>query len=98
MKKQSIHVFAKWQVAVGELDKVLAYLPQLAEKSRAEAGNLYYKVYQDNADPDMLLLNEAYRDEEALNAHRNSAHYQEIVVTKVLPLLKGREVSLTHEL
>lgn len=98
MNKQSIHVFAKWQVTAGEIDTVLACLPELAEKSKAEAGNLYYKAYQDNADPNIVVLNEAYVNEEALNAHRNSPHYQNIVVAKIIPLLKGREVTLTHEL
>ncbi|RBQ03982.1 putative quinol monooxygenase [Pedobacter miscanthi] len=98
MNKQNIHVFAKWQVTAGEIDTVLDCLPELAEKSRAEAGNLYYKAYQDNTDPNIIMLNEAYADQEALNAHRNSSHYQDIVVAQIVPLLKNREVTLTHEL
>lgn len=98
MNKQSIHVFAKWQITEGELNTVLDYLPELAEKSTAEPGNLYYKVYQDNADPNSIMLAEAYQDEEALTAHRNSKHYQDIVVAKIVPLLKERQVMFTHEL
>ncbi|WP_025141920.1 putative quinol monooxygenase [Pedobacter jeongneungensis] len=98
MNEQNIHVFAKWQIIEGELHNVLAYLPELAEKSTAEPGNLYYKVYQDNADPNLIMLNEAYQDEEALVAHRNSQHYQDIVVAKIVPLLKERQVMLTHQL
>jgi len=98
MNEQNIHVFAKWQIIEGELYTVLAYLPELADKSTAEPGNLYYKVYQDNTDPNLIMLNEAYQDEEALVAHRNSQHYQDIVVAKIVPLLKERQVMLTHQL
>lgn len=97
MNDSIIYVFAKWLVAEGQLDTVLAYLPELAAKSTAEPGNLYYTVFQDRSEPGSLMLSEAYRDEAALTAHRNSAHYQEIVVARILPLLQDRQLMLSHQ-
>src|ERR1044071_6954402 len=98
MKKQTIHVFAKWQVKEGQLDAVLSLLPELAKESSAETGNLFYFVHQHQSEPNTLLLFEGYRDEAALNAHRNSAHFQAIVTDRIIPLLAGREGSLATPL
>lgn len=93
-----IHVFAKWQVRPGQLDAVLGLLSQVARDSTAEEGNLFYEVHQGNADKNTLVLFEGYRDEAALSAHRNSEHFQAIVVGQIVPLLEAREVVLTTPL
>jgi autoinducer 2-degrading protein len=98
MKDQSIHVFAKWQIAEGQLATVLELLPLVAQKSSDEPGNLYYNVFQDRTAPDTIMLSEAYRDEVALTEHRNSDHYKNIVIDKIIPLLANREVVLTNKL
>lgn len=92
MNKQAIHVFAKWRVKPGHLDEVLNLLPQVAKASVAEAGNLFYMVHRVNSDSNVLLLFEGYRDEAAAAAHRNSEHFQSIVVARIIPLLEDREV------
>nr|WP_309917833.1 MULTISPECIES: hypothetical protein [unclassified Arcicella] len=45
-----------------------------------------------------MQFSEAYKDESALNDHRNSAHFQSIVVNKIVPLLANREVYSTHQI
>jgi (4S)-4-hydroxy-5-phosphonooxypentane-2,3-dione isomerase len=92
-----IQVFAKWQVKTGHIATVLELLPELAARSSAEEGNIYYRVYQDRSAPDTLVLAEAYRDEEAITVHRESAHYQDIVVGQIVPLLEDRQVNLTRQ-
>jgi quinol monooxygenase YgiN len=94
----TLHVFAKWQVKEGRLDTVLNLLTEVVKKSKAEEGNLFYKVHQDNAAANTLLLFEGYKDEAALEAHRNSAHFQKIVVGEIVPLLEAREVMVTSQL
>lgn len=98
MNTQPIHAFAKWQVKQGHLDTVLNLLPELIRKSTLEKGNRLYQVYQDNSNVNGLLLYEAYEDESALQEHRNSEHFQTIVIGKIIPLLQGREVMLTTQL
>lgn len=95
---QSIFIFAKWQVKNGELQTVLDLLPSLIEKSKNEEGNLFYKIYQDNSEPNTLILNESYRDMASIESHKNSDHYQEIAIKQIIPLLENREVILASKL
>jgi len=98
MESSPIYVIAKWKVKPGELANVLALLPEVARASSAEEGNLFYKIQQDNTDPDTLLLFEGYKDETAAAEHRKSAHFQTIVVDKIVPLLASREINVTTPL
>jgi len=98
MEQKPVTVFAKWQVKEGELHTVLNLLTEVALKSTAEEGNLFYKVHQNNADANTLLLFEGYRDEVALTAHRESEHFQTLVIGQIVPLLAQREVTIATEL
>jgi len=98
MNQQTINVFAKWQVKEGKLNTVLDLLAEVAKQSRAEEGNLFYKINQSSTDANTLLLFEAYKDEAAVADHRGSAHFQTIVVGQIVPLLENREVFVTTEL
>lgn len=91
-------VIVKWKIKASETARILELLPELAEKSRAEAGNISYAVYQSETDPNELILHECYADAAAAEAHRNSAHYQKIVATEVLPHLEVREVTFVRQL
>ncbi|MBP7554893.1 MAG: antibiotic biosynthesis monooxygenase [Chitinophagaceae bacterium] len=98
MKPQAIYVFAKWQVKKENLQEVLKLLPEMVNNSKKEDGNLFYNVHKSVADPHTLLLFEGYRNEEALDKHRNSAHFNALVVDQIVPLLENREVVIAHEL
>jgi quinol monooxygenase YgiN len=98
MSQKPIYVFARWQVKEGQLDTVLNLLPEVVTKSTAEEGNLFYTVHQSNSDVNTLVLYEGYKDEAALNEHRNSAHFQTLVIGEIIPVLEDREVILTTQL
>ena len=98
MDMQEIHVFAKWQVKEGKLETVLNLLDEVISKSTAEKGNLFYRLHQDISDSNSLVLFEGYRDQAALETHRNSEHFQVTVIGKIIPLLENREVVLATEL
>src|SRR5690348_7151994 len=87
-----VYVFAKWQVKEGNLQQVLTLLKEAAQSTAAEEGNLLYKLHQSSSDPNTILLYEGYVDEAAAMQHRESDHYQEIVVKAIIPLLDNREV------
>lgn len=97
MIPQAIITFAKWQVKKDSIEAVLNLLPELIEKSIAEEGNSQYKIYRGNFESNLFILFEAYRDERSLETHRNSSHFQEIIVKQIVPLLENREVILTSE-
>lgn len=91
-----IYVFAKWQVKEGNLATVLSLLKQAAQKSQEEKGNLLYKTHQSTTDANTILLYEGYVDEAAAEEHRNSDHFQNIVIQSIIPLLESREVVMTR--
>lgn len=98
MTQKTIITFAKWQVKEGHLQEVLSLLKEAVSKSTAEDGNLKYEVYQGNENPNTLMLFEEYIEQDALNFHRNSPHFQEVVVGKIVPLLENREVLISSQL
>ena len=98
MEQQPVYVFAKWQVKEGELDTVLSLLNEVVQKSTAEGGNMFYNIHQSNTEPNTLILAEAYVSEAAVATHRESEHFQSVVVGKIVPLLAAREVILSTRL
>lgn len=90
-----VHVFATWKVTEGEIENVLNLLKTVQQESEKENGNLFYKIHQSNSDLNTLVLFEGYTSEAAVAAHRNSAHFQEVVLEKIVPLLENREIVLT---
>jgi (4S)-4-hydroxy-5-phosphonooxypentane-2,3-dione isomerase len=95
MNQKAIYVFAKWRVKEGELEKVLSLLADVTKESVKEEGNLVYTAHQSTTDANLILLYEGYRDEQAVEVHRGSEHFQKLVVGGIVPLLAEREVVLT---
>lgn len=89
-----ITVVARWQPLDGKLGEVLAALAAMRPQTLAEPGCLGYEVYRGVDGPYQLLLLEHYRDQAALEAHRQSEHYQSLVIGRALPLLAERQVEL----
>ncbi len=98
MEHTNIFLFARWQVKEGQMATVLELLPALVANTRKEKGNLQYHIYQNNTDGNQLLLFEAYRDKDAVDAHRSSDHFKQIVLEQIVPLLESREAALASEL
>ena len=98
MGKKSVYTFATWRVKQGQLAAVLTSLAELMVKSTAEEGNLLYQIHQSNTDANTLILFEGYQDESALAEHRNSEHFQALVIGKIVPLLESREIVITTRL
>ena len=99
MSAAPLYILARWRVREGALDTVLGLLPELIAASRREPGNQLYRVFQHGAaDQRTLVLLEGYADRAALEAHRQSEHFQRIVVGRIVQLLEEREVSELIEL
>lgn len=95
MKKELI---VKWKIKASETSRILGMLPEMAEKTKGEPGNLAYNVFQSESDPNEIILHEAYVDDAAVEAHRNSEHYLRIVAAEIRPHLEGREVVFVRQL
>lgn len=93
-----VHVFATWKVKEGQLENVLELLKTVHTESIKEEGNLFYKIHQSNSDANTIVLFEGYINEAAVEEHRNSAHFQDFVLGKIVPLLDTREILLATPL
>ncbi|GAA1230521.1 putative quinol monooxygenase [Oryzihumus leptocrescens] len=86
-------VIARWLPRPGAESAVTEALPALVRASRAEPGCLGYQALPDPETGGFLLL-ERYADEAALDEHRASAHFQQLVLGQLVPLLAERDVTV----
>jgi quinol monooxygenase YgiN len=59
----------------GKAEELKALLVGMAPHSRGEPGNLRWDVWQDQSQPDRFVIDELYRDDAAIDAHRQTPHY-----------------------
>lgn len=87
-------VAAHFRAQADQEETVRLLLLQAAAAVRAaEPGNLIYTAHQDPKNPAQFFIYEQYADQTALEAHRNSPHYQDLVVKQIGPLLAERAVT-----
>ena len=77
-----IKIVAKQTVQEGKAEEFLATAKELIEKSRAEAGNVFYTLNQSRIDPNQLVFIECWKDEDAIAAHNAAEHFN-----RFLPML-----------
>lgn len=61
-------------------EEIAVILRELAAASRQEPGCVSYIPHRVEADPDTIVIYEQYRDQAALEAHRNSPHFAQYAV------------------
>lgn len=84
----------RYRVEDGAMPEVLAALTAMAELVReGEPGCLVYHVNRDPDDRDVLVLYEAYADDEAYQRHCATPYFQRHVVGTVRPRLAERAAS-----
>lgn len=88
-----MELIVKWKIKASEARWILGLLAELSKRTKLEAGNVLYEIYQSETDPNELFLHERYTDAAAFEAHRNSEHYQRIVIGQIVPHLEVREVN-----
>jgi quinol monooxygenase YgiN len=85
-------VSAKWRAKPGKEQRLEEIIRELAEPSRAEAGNLYYQAHRSPEDPQLFYLYEQYADEGGYQAHMDSEHFTRLVKREAIPeLLESRD-------
>ena len=94
MSAGPITVVARWRLSAQTVEGVLTLVADLRQRSLEEPGCLGYDVFRSTDNAGELLLLERYRDDAAIEAHRNSKHYQEVVVQRIVPLIIERKVEL----
>jgi (4S)-4-hydroxy-5-phosphonooxypentane-2,3-dione isomerase len=90
-----IALIARWHVKPGHVDDVLAALSQMAPLvAELEPDCHAYHANRSQEDPNQILLYERYTDLAAIDAHRETGHFKEIVGGIIFPLLEHREREL----
>ena len=85
-----VTVIAAYQADAGKGDEVAAVLARHTAATRAEPGCVNFTAYRDSDDPDHFALYEQYTDENAFQAHRQTAHFADYVQGQIAPLLQDR--------
>jgi autoinducer 2-degrading protein len=86
MLVQSIH----YTFAPEDGDKVAAILRELRDASRQEAGVVQFDVARSREHSNVFALWEVYRDEAALEAHKQTEHFQRLALNGVRRLAQQR--------
>ena len=86
MLVQSIH----YTFAPEDGDNVEAICRELQEASRKEAGVVRFEVARSREHPNVFALWEVYRDEAALEAHKETEHFKHLAVNGVRRLAQQR--------
>jgi len=73
-------------------DKAETILRELRDASVKEPGVVRFEVGRSQEKPNVFALWEVYRDQEAVNAHRNTDHYHRLVADGIRPLAQQRNV------
>jgi quinol monooxygenase YgiN len=69
-----------WVARPGHEDEVANVFRKLEAASRREPGCLMYIVHRQKDQPARFFIYEQYRDDAALQAHKDSPHFQEYAV------------------
>jgi len=90
-----IVLVAKYTVKAGQAEVVDAALRRMAPLVKAsEPGCTLYHANRSTENPNVFLLYEHYADQAALEAHRVTPHFKEIIEGTIVPLLELRQREL----
>lgn len=74
---KTVKIVATFTARPGKAAALRALLDGMLTPSRAEAGNLRYDLWQDQAEPARFVLDELYVNAAAVAAHRETAHFRD---------------------
>jgi autoinducer 2-degrading protein len=78
-----------WVAKVGREGEVTSIFAKLTEESRKEPGCSIYQVHRHKTDPRRFFIYEQYKDDAALEVHRNAPHFLQYA-RKDLPKIADR--------
>lgn len=84
-------VVAQWEAREGQGDRIADILSRFLPEAQNEAGAKLFLISRDRDNPAQFLFFELFRDEAALKAHQESAHFKTYIAGQALPLLTRRE-------
>ena len=67
-----------WMAKTGREAEAAAILEKLTGESRREPGCVMYQAHKHKTDPRRFFIYEQYKDDAALEAHRNAPHFLQL--------------------
>lgn len=80
----SIAIVAEFKVKSGRGDDFAKYIAWHQTQSRQEPGCQFFNANRDIDDSETFVMYEIYDDEAAIEAHRETAHYQKFL-SQIIP-------------
>ena len=74
-----LKIYIKFKIKEGHVEDYLAARRELVQKSQAEEGNITYTLNAVKDQPNVVALLEIWKDEEALEIHKNTEHFKNLV-------------------
>ena len=100
--KNMITVFASFYPNKNNVEDVRKILQGMVDPTRAEEGNVTYDLYSmddtENEGTETFHLFEIYKDKEALDFHRETAHYKNYRANVVQYLTKPIQVKVLNKI
>lgn len=87
-----IQLIARHLVAPGNEEPARTLVEQLVAAARTEPGNIAFDAFYSAENPRSYVLLERYTSTEALEQHRATPHFQDIVLSQLVPLLESRNI------
>ena len=82
-EKQAITLVANITAKPEHAEQLQSELLNLAKASQAEQGAMQYNIHQDNANPNHFITYEVWENQELMEQHGQSEHFQNFMkVTK----------------
>ncbi len=78
-----------WLAKAGRETEVADLFSKLTEESRKEPGCAMYQVHRHRTEPRRFFIYEQYKDDAALESHRNTSHFLQYA-KKDLPKIADR--------
>lgn len=94
-----IALVVRYEIQDGQMERLVPLLRQMGEQVRQhEPDCLMWQASRSLEHPNVIRLHEVYRDQAALDFHRQTPHFQELVVGQIRPLTSSREADVCEVL
>jgi quinol monooxygenase YgiN len=87
-----IQLIARHTIKQGHEQEALELLEGFIDTARTEPGNLAFDAYRKIGDERSYVLLERYASRDALAAHRETPHFVEVLLGRIVPLLDSRTI------
>lgn len=87
-----IIILAEFTVAEENIDKAKILFHELEEESKKEEGCLLYEVFQVSRQENVFIVEERFRNQEAVDFHKTTRGYLDILKTQLEPLIIEKRV------